>query len=345
MRLPLLDAMRALAAFLVLLFHVDVIFGGPPLFRHTELAVDFFFMLSGFVLTFGLERGQRSGSFILARIGRLWPMMALGSIVGVGAAWLRGGDPQALAVSFLLAVLLLPSTIVRSPIFPLNGPQWSLMLELIANVAHALVLRRLPTRMLLILAASSWVMLTVIAWTKGEMTFGPMYPGWQLGILRIGFAYTTGCVIARTYPALVKQVRVPWWLPLLVLAALLVGLGRSPQPNGLLDMAILLAFGPVLIMAIAAAPPVRLHRAMQSAGAASWPLYALHVPVMDAAKTLAAKGAVDPSLAAPLAICVALLGAFALGKSAIARGFAPSKRVACAAPRSIAEAAAQPGYT
>ncbi len=347
--MPLLDAMRALAALLVLLFHVDVIFGGLPLFRHTELAVDFFFMLSGFVLTASVEGKQREGhaatGFIVARIGRLWPMMALGSVIGLGTAWMRGVDSQALALSFTLALLLMPSMVVRSPIFPLNGPQWSLLLELIANVAHALVLRRLPTRMLLVLSASAWLMLSEIAGMKGEMTFGPMYPGWQLGILRIGYAYTLGCVIARLAPAIIARIRAPWWLPLALLAVLLIGPGRAPAPNGLLDMAVLLAFGPVLIIAIAADPPEGLHPAMRRAGAASWPLYALHVPLMDGANTLAVKGVLPPSLAPVAAIVLTLVAAMVLANSRIAKGFTRSKRQPSRAAPTPANSSGQPGYT
>jgi peptidoglycan/LPS O-acetylase OafA/YrhL len=152
-RLPQLDALRAIAAVFVLLFHYDTAFGGLTLFQHSQLAVDFFFLLSGFVLSAGVERGcydlVSGAGFIIERIGRLWPMMAAGSIIGL-AATVFDGASFASGSTLLLALLFIPGRTPREAIFPLNGAQWSLLFELIANAAHALILWRLRTRMLLL---------------------------------------------------------------------------------------------------------------------------------------------------------------------------------------------------
>lgn len=325
----------------MLLFHYHAVFGGLPLMRHGELAVDFFFMLSGFVLSAGVDREapglQGSARFMLARIGRLWPIMALGILAGLFVAWMNAELPSQWPLALLLALLFIPYRQDRAPIFPLDGPQWSLMLELIANVAHVLVLRRLSTPALLLIAALSWLSLAALAQAKGAITFGPMNPGWQLGVLRIGYAYTLGCIIARHHHRIAW--RLPWWTPALLLTALLIGPARDVGPAGWFDALTLLAFAGVLVSALNAHPPAAWHRALTLAGAASWPLYAFHMPAFELARWIAAQEFAPLTWAAPATVLVVLGVSIAVAASPLAKGITFARNTGRQAPKRLYVAA------
>ncbi len=81
-----LDGLRGVAALAVVFGHL---FWPFNLFlAHTYLAVDLFFLMSGFVLAATYERrlaaGWGAGKFAVVRLRRLWPLYALGLVVGLG---------------------------------------------------------------------------------------------------------------------------------------------------------------------------------------------------------------------------------------------------------------------
>ena len=82
-----LDLMRGIAAFSVLIFHIDYMLGPQSIGMHKGyLAVDFFFILSGFVITANYHKSTNSEvswfKFISARISRLWPLFIITTIFG-----------------------------------------------------------------------------------------------------------------------------------------------------------------------------------------------------------------------------------------------------------------------
>jgi peptidoglycan/LPS O-acetylase OafA/YrhL len=86
-RFTLLDALRGIAALVVVQFHLHELFG-RLIFPHGYLAVDFFFMLSGFVLRFAyqqrLDTGWSLSRFLRVRLIRLYPLYLLGLLLGLG---------------------------------------------------------------------------------------------------------------------------------------------------------------------------------------------------------------------------------------------------------------------
>jgi len=133
---------------MVMLYHAELSFGIQTLFSRGYLFVDFFFVLSGFVLTLSVDReGMGSADFMWRRVKRLWPLAALGAFLGAAAA-LFMGQHDGIALSLAMALLMIPSFAQTGPVFPLNSPQWSLLMELAANVLHAVILRRLNDRQL-----------------------------------------------------------------------------------------------------------------------------------------------------------------------------------------------------
>lgn len=143
----LLDGLRGVAALLVVWYHVFEGFqfaGNQPFIRfinHGYLAVDFFFMLSGFVM--GYAYGDRLGkslsiaAFFKRRLIRLHPMVIMGSLIGFISFALTGFECWdgthttlvlsliALAASWLMIPALpgMPREVRgNGELFPLNGP-------------------------------------------------------------------------------------------------------------------------------------------------------------------------------------------------------------------------------
>lgn len=154
-----LEGFRGLAALLVMAFHfammLDVERGTAASLPHAELAVDFFFVLSGFVIAHayesGLLVGGSLGRFALRRVLRLMPLLVAGALIGLGAILLQSllGQPHLnrtlAACSFLFSILFLPTPPGLAPLtgklFALDIPAWSLSLELLTNIGYAAVVR------------------------------------------------------------------------------------------------------------------------------------------------------------------------------------------------------------
>jgi len=139
-----LDALRGVAAACVMLWHIQWTFGGPQDFGHAQLAVDLFFILSGFVISHSYAARLKSGAmtfgdYVIRRIVRLYPLIALGTAIGLAHALAYG--PQ----SKLHALILLPLGLAAIPVpsaslMPLDPPSWSLFFEMFGSVAFGLLI-------------------------------------------------------------------------------------------------------------------------------------------------------------------------------------------------------------
>src|SRR5262245_2055396 len=164
-----LDGLRGSAAMLVVLFHIQGITvdfeQGKLLLPHAYLAVDFFFALSGFVIGYAYDdRWARMTTleFFRIRLIRLHPLVVSGAVLGLLSYLFDpfAGDKQRttmamMAQALLLGLLLLPAKPLPNrwdDTHTLNGPSWTLLQEYIGNIAYALVLRRLGTSALLMVA-------------------------------------------------------------------------------------------------------------------------------------------------------------------------------------------------
>ena len=179
-RYEILDGLRGVAAFMVIAFHLIESYQTPSLsntyFTHGYLAVDFFFALSGFVMGYAYDDrwGKMSiGDFFKRRIIRLHPMVIFGAMVGVCFFYYSGDfemfgkvDEAQWWMLLLQAVLLicmipLPSSMdIRGwgELTSINGPEWTLMFEYVANIFYALFFRHLGKIALAVLVALSAIM-------------------------------------------------------------------------------------------------------------------------------------------------------------------------------------------
>ncbi|WCT71912.1 acyltransferase [Sphingomonas naphthae] len=284
-----LDAMRGVAAIAVLLFHLSWFVGYTS---SGALAVDFFFMLSGFVIAHAYDArlgagGMGFGDFLLKRLIRLYPLYLVGLALAVAAqlALVAAGHLEMsvadTAESAMLEAAWLPSPFDGSlaRIFPLNGPAWSLFFEIVANLLFAAFHRRLTSPVLAAIAALSGL---VIA--RGVMRHFSINIGWSwdtigIGFARVFFAFPLGVLLHRHRARLPRLPAIGAWPLLALLAAMLL----CPE-HRLTDLVFLFVACPLLVIAGAqAGTPDRPASSPQLfAGLAliSYPLYVLHAPAI-----------------------------------------------------------------
>ena len=308
----LLDGLRGVAALLVVCYHLFEAFATSPVdqrFNHGYLAVDFFFLLSGFVIGYAYDerwgRGLRMRDFIKRRLIRLHPMVVLGALLGAAAFFVQGsvrwnGEPVSTGMvlaALLCGLLLIPAwpgagheVRGNGEMYPLNGPGWSLFFEYLGNLLYMLLLRRLPTRWLTLLVALTGAALAAFA--IGDLSgYGHLGVGWTLagsnfpgGMLRLLFAFPAGLLLARRFRPV--RIRGAFWLCSLSLAVLLampyVGSEQNHLFNGLYDTLSTLLLFPLLLWLGASghATDAATARICGFLGDISYPLYMVHYPSM-----------------------------------------------------------------
>lgn len=223
-RYILLDGLRGVAALMVLGYHLfeAVAFAAGAKEQnmfHGFLAVDFFLILSGFVMGCAYDdewKNMSVGDFFRKRIFRLHPMIIMGVAIGLAAFICQGrtnwnGEIAGwwqIAITALLSILLIPSPTSldlrgNTEMFPLNGPHWSLFFEYIGNLLYALLLRKISTKTLKVIVSFNAAMLLAIGILGPD---GNIAYGWSSqpvnilgGFLRMWFDYPAGLLLARLF--------------------------------------------------------------------------------------------------------------------------------------------------
>jgi len=248
-RLAGLDALRGIAALIVAASHFNALVLGGPYIEAASLSVDFFFMLSGFIMARTYD-GRMPRRFLVLRAVRLWPAMALGVVAGALLA------PQ-LWPLLPFALLFLPTL---NGMFPFNPPAWSLFCELIANAVHSLLFQRTRNVVIaIVLLAPSWAILMLDG--GAPMTGWPRLPE---AVLRVMIAYPIGVLLWRYN----RKFNVPGWLSAACFMVVFV-----PQP--IMQPLIILAVFPAIIWIGQSWDAGNLG---VQAGRISYPLYAAHYP-------------------------------------------------------------------
>ena len=297
----ILDGLRGVAALMVLVFHVfDVC--SSNLIPHGYLAVDLFFVLSGFVIGYAYDdrwqQGLTASQFIRRRLIRLHPMVLVGGLLG-GLVFLVQGrtmwDGTEIsigwsALSIVSGMLLLP-TLPGSPIevrgfgeyFPLNGPFWSLFYEYIGNVLYVLLLRRMNNRMLSVVAVLSGACVLYFCLAEGYIGLGwsAANGGWWYGLVRMLFPYSVGMLMARCFRP-VPMRHSFFWCSVLILAAGFTPTISLQWANGLYDFVCAALLFPAIVWLAASqsSSSERCIRLCGELGNISYPLYAIHYPLM-----------------------------------------------------------------
>lgn len=288
-RLVAVDGLRGVAAICVALMHAHIAI--LPVLRG-YLAVDFFFILSGYVIARSYEPRFAAGlgvrEYAWARIERLYPLLLIGSVTGV-AAWLAGYSefvptgPADLARALIGQFAMVPFLSTASSL-AFDAALWSISFELLANLAHASMYRTLSSRRLPLLIAASFLLLAVMGHRYGSLNIGWSRESVLGGLGRVMFGFFAGVLLWRSEA---------WWaprtprLPFALICLVLIAVVNAPLAGkglGLLgvlyDLGIVALAMPMLVML-----GVRANGAGQFAlglGVLSFPVYAIHVPLVDA---------------------------------------------------------------
>lgn len=310
----LLDGLRGVAALLVMWYHIfeGYAFAGGGLietFNHGYLAVDFFFILSGFVIGYAYDdrwnKGFTMKDFFKRRLIRLHPMVVMGAVLGAITFCIQGSVqwdgtqvPFSMVMLSLLCLLFFIPAVpgagyeVRGngEMFPLNGPCWSLFFEYVGNILYALFIRRLSNKMLAVLTALLGISLVSFA-IFDVSGYGNMGVGWTLdgtnfigGALRMLFPFSLGMLLSRNFKPL--PVRGAFWIcAILLLALFSVPYLEGAQPvcvNGVYEaFCVVVAFPLILwIGASGTTTDERSSKICKFLGDISYPVYVIHYPFM-----------------------------------------------------------------
>lgn len=310
----LLDGLRGVAALMVIWYHVFegyAFAGGTTIdtFNHGYLAVDFFFILSGFVIGYAYDdrwgKNFTMKDFIKRRLIRLHPMVIMGAVVGAITFYIQGSvqwDGTHIGISMVMLSILCTIFFIpampgvgyevrgNGEMFPLNGPCWSLFFEYIGNILYALFIRRLSNKALTIVVVLLGVALASFA-IFNVSGYGNIGVGWTLdgvnfigGLLRMLFPFSMGMLLSRNFKPM--KLRGAFWICTLVMIALfavpyLEGT-ESICTNGIYEaFCIIIAF-PILLW-IGASGTTTDKKSTQICkflGDISYPIYVIHYPFM-----------------------------------------------------------------
>ncbi len=318
-RYEILDGLRGVAALLVVAFHLFETYSGGPLtqiINHGYLAVDFFFVLSGFVIGYAYD--DRWGKmtlkdFFKRRLVRLHPMVIMGSVIGLLLFYLSDSaafplinqTPWYILVGiFILCCFMIPSTPsmdIRGwgELNSINGPSWSLMFEYIANIMYALFIRKLPRTILAILVIlfaflviDRTLNLNVFGLLPNKLPY--MYSsigGWSItssqlyiGATRLLFPFFAGLLISR-YNKLISVKAGFWWCSLIIVIIFSIprlGEENAMWLNGIYEAICILIFFPILV-SMEAGSKVTGEKSIAICsflGTISYPLYITHYPLI-----------------------------------------------------------------
>jgi len=305
----ILDGLRGVAALLVVAFHTMESFTLGNRFaqviNHGYLAVDFFFLLSGFVVAYAYDDRwgkMNSWDFYKRRLIRLQPMVVMGSVIGAALFYFQGGEVfpliEGTPVWKMLLVMLVGFTLIPLTIsmdirgwqemHPLNGPAWSLFFEYIANVLYALVFRRFSKTLLAVFVfmfACLLINYTVMG-PQGDVIGGWSLDGKQLyiGFTRLLYPFFAGMLLSRMGRLI--HIKGAFWICSLLIIIILsvprIGGREQLWMNGLYESFCIIILFP-LIVSIGAGGHLRGKYSVKLCrllGRISYPVYITHYPLI-----------------------------------------------------------------
>lgn len=295
-----LDGLRGVAAVIVVWFHLCEPHASSHLtqwINHGYLAVDFFFLLSGYVIGYAYDDRWNKltfGSFMRRRFERLQPLVILGMTLGAIGFYFTDSTIWPLIhtvpVWKLLVVMLIGYTMLPVPLsmdirgwqemHPLNSVGWSLFFEYIANILYAAGIRKFSNKALGVLVALAAAALVYFAVTNAN---GDVTGGWTLtieqvtvGMTRMMYPFFAGLLLSR----LGMKIRIShaflWCTLLLVVILFMPRIGGAEQLwlNGLYEAFCIIVLFPLIVLMGAGAHDNS--RAMKLLGDISYPLYMTH---------------------------------------------------------------------
>lgn len=305
--LLILDGLRGIAAIMVMIMHTFEVFCEGDFHKmfinHGYLTVDFFFMLSGYVMAHAYDdRWDKMTvlDFCKRRLIRLHPLIILGMTLGALLFYLQESSlfPKIADTSVwqLILTMVIGYTLIPIPLsmdirgwnemHPLNGAAWSLFFEYVANILHVFILRKLPN---LVLGVFVFIAAAALVHLVTTNVSGDLIGGWSLepeqlrvGFTRLLFPYMAGMLLRRVVQ--VKSGKKTFLLTSLLLMAVLsvprVGGYTNVWVNGLYESVTVILVFPLIIYlgAIGEVRGAISQKVCTFLGDISYPLYITHFP-------------------------------------------------------------------
>lgn len=303
----ILDGLRGVAALTVVCFHLFEAYATSHIdqkINHGYLAVDFFFILSGFVIGYAYDdrwktKTTTAKDFIKRRLIRLHPMVVIGAIIGAIMFYTQGcsvWDVSKVSVTMLLVATLLniflipatPGTEIRGlgEMYPLNGPSWSLFFEYIGNILYVFFLRKLSTNALsvLVFLAACGLVTFAIFGPLGDICVGFAMTRDEMigGSLRLLFSFSAGLLLSRVFrPVKIKGAFWTGSISIVILSAMpRIGGSENLWMNGIYETLCVVIIFPLLVYLGASGKTTNkvTTRVCKFLGDISYPLYMVHYP-------------------------------------------------------------------
>ena len=321
-RYEILDGLRGVAAIIVIIFHFFELysFGNPAkqIVNHGYLAVDFFYVLSGFVIGYAYDdRWDRMSywDFYKRRLIRLHPMVIAGSVLGLCYYFFGEGatcpnienvKPHYFFINIIMNIFMIPTPNeldIRGwgETNSFNGPNWTLSYEYLINILYSLVLRRLHTIIIGILCLLSSLLVLNLTLNfdvfnvmqERESTKYTVIGGWSLtscelcvGFTRLFYPFFAGYLVYR----LNIKIKIPYsfiicsLLLIFFLCFIRVGGDDHPIFNGIYEAFVIIVIFPLIIM-IGAGDNTKneiIIKICKFIGELSYPIYITHYPIIYA---------------------------------------------------------------
>ncbi|MDI3321176.1 acyltransferase family protein [Pinibacter soli] len=302
----ILDGLRGVAALMVVAFHLcepHSTSHQDQIINHGYLAVDFFFLLSGFVIGYAYDDRwgkMTTGNFFKRRLARLQPMVIMGMIIGAICYYFQASAAfpliQQTPVWKMLLIMLIGCTMLPLPpsadirgwaeTYTLDGPAWSLFFEYVVNIFYALGARKLSKTILSILVGLSAAALIHLAVTQGDVIGGWSLdaPQLRIGFCRVMFPFFGGLLLFRV--AKLRNIKNAFvWcslLTIIVLAAPRIGTKEHLWMNGLYDSLSIVLIFPLIIF-LGASGEIQSNagkKICKFLGDISYPIYITHYPLI-----------------------------------------------------------------
>jgi peptidoglycan/LPS O-acetylase OafA/YrhL len=304
----ILDGLRGVAAIMVVAFHLCETHSTSHLdqiINHGYMAVDFFYVLSGFVIGYAYDdrwNKMNLKGFFKRRLIRLHPMVVMGMIIGAITFYFQAGalwpNISETAVWKLLLVMIIGATLLPVPLsmdirgwhemHPLNGPGWSLFYEYVANIFYALFVRKFSKTALSILVFLSACALIHLAVTSPN---GDVIGGWAIepdqihvGLARLMYPFFAGLLLSRiAKPTKIKHAFLICSIMIVVVLSIpRIGGASHLWMNGLYDSLCIIFIFP-LIVYIGASGTINgkyVSKISKFLGDISYPIYITHYPLI-----------------------------------------------------------------
>ncbi|ELP90888.1 hypothetical protein EIN_359810 [Entamoeba invadens IP1] len=284
--LEVLDSLRCIGALAVILFHSFEVYSTSMIdqkVNHGYFAVDFFFLLSGYVLSFSYDDrldGTKVTSFLKMRLFRLHPTAVCGGVLGLVLFYFGKGDffPLIAETGILKVFFIFLLTLFIVPVppcldirgynesYPLNCPLWSLMYEYIGNIFYAFFYRKLSAQMTFLISVFASFFVFDVAldmncfgfYTGRETTryYLSFMGGWTLeksqfyiGVVRFFYSFSVGVFLSKAKIAI--KLQNGFYISTLLLSGVLVmpriGGATTGLLNSIFDGFVILIVLPLII--------------------------------------------------------------------------------------------------